>query len=66
MKSNANQYDQRDGKLLAKISLPDKPQGYALEHEGRRIFANMPDLRQVAVMDGEKRVLLNTGSSIQV
>ncbi len=49
-----------DGKLLGKISLPDKPQGFAVEHEGDRIFANMPDLRQVAVMDAEKRVLLTT------
>jgi DNA-binding beta-propeller fold protein YncE len=49
-----------DGKLLGKIVLPDKPQGFAVEHSGNRIFANMPDLRQVAVMDGEKRVLLTT------
>ncbi len=47
-----------DGKLLGKIALPDKPQGFAVEHSGSRIFANMPDLRQVAVMDDEKRVLL--------
>jgi hypothetical protein len=33
-----------DGKLLGKIALPGKPQGYAVEHAGNRIFANMPDL----------------------
>jgi DNA-binding beta-propeller fold protein YncE len=49
-----------DGKLLGKISLPDKPQGFAVEHSGNRIFANMPDLRQVAVMDDERSVLLTT------
>lgn len=49
-----------DGKLLGKIALPDKPQGFAVEHTGTRVYANMPDLRQVAVMDGEKLTLLTT------
>jgi DNA-binding beta-propeller fold protein YncE len=49
-----------EGKLLGKILLPDKPQGIAVELEGRRIFANMPGVKQVAVMDREKRTLLNT------
>lgn len=49
-----------DGKLLGKIALPDKPQGFVVEHEGNRIFANMPDLRQVSVIDAETRVLLTT------
>ena len=29
-----------------------------MEHEGRRIFANVPIMKQVAVMDREKRALL--------
>lgn len=49
-----------DGKLLGMIVLPDKPQGIAMDHTGVKLFANMPDLRQVAVMDGERRVLLTT------
>jgi DNA-binding beta-propeller fold protein YncE len=49
-----------DGKLLGKIVLPDKPQGFAVEHNGNRIFANMPDLRQVAVIDEKRRVVLTT------
>jgi len=49
-----------DGKLLGMIVLPDKPQGIAVDHTGVKLFANMPDLRQVAVMDGERRVLLTT------
>lgn len=49
-----------DGKLLGMIALPDKPQGIAVDHTAARVFANMPDLRQIAVMDGEKRVLLTT------
>lgn len=47
-----------DGKLLGMISLPDKPQGIAAEQTGERLFANMPTLGQVAVMDGEKRSLV--------
>jgi DNA-binding beta-propeller fold protein YncE len=46
------------GKLLAKISLPSKPQGFAVEHAGNRIFANTPVQQQVAVIDRRKRVTL--------
>jgi DNA-binding beta-propeller fold protein YncE len=49
-----------DGKLLGKISLPDKLQGIAVEQNGIRIFANMPTLKQVAVMDRYKLTLLTT------
>jgi hypothetical protein len=49
-----------EGKLVGKISLPDKPQGIAVEQNGSRIFANMPTLKQVAVMDRERRTLLQT------
>jgi outer membrane protein assembly factor BamB len=47
-----------DGKLLGMIALSDKPQGIAMDRTGVRVFANMPTLRQVAVMDGDRRVLL--------
>lgn len=46
------------GKLLGKISLPAKPQGIAVEHNGNRIFANMPTLKQIAVLDRKSRVAL--------
>jgi len=49
-----------EGKLIGKILLPDKPQGIAVEQNGNRIFANMPGVKQVAVMDRERLVLLNT------
>jgi hypothetical protein len=49
-----------EGKLLGKIPLPAKLQGVAAEQEGNRIFANIPGGKLVAVMDGEKRKLLNT------
>jgi hypothetical protein len=48
-----------EGTLVGKIPLLDKPQGIALELEGSRIFANMPSVRQVAVMDRNQRTLLN-------
>jgi DNA-binding beta-propeller fold protein YncE len=48
-----------EGKLVGKITLPDKPQGIAVEQNGSRIFANMPSVKQVAVMDRDKRVLLH-------
>jgi DNA-binding beta-propeller fold protein YncE len=47
-----------EGELLGTIALPDKPQGIAVERSGTRIFANMPTLKQVAVMDRDKRVLV--------
>jgi hypothetical protein len=49
-----------EGKLLGKIPLPAKLQGIAVEQKGSRIFVNIPGVNQIAVMDGEKRKLLNT------
>jgi hypothetical protein len=49
-----------EGKLLGKIPLPAKLQGVAVEQKGSRIFANIPGVKQIAVMDGEQRKLLNT------
>jgi hypothetical protein len=47
-----------DGKRLGEIKLPGKPQGFIVEQEGKRIFANVPALKQIAVMDRESRTLL--------
>jgi len=47
-----------EGKLLAKIPLPAKPQGIAVERNGTRLFANLPDLKQIAVVDRIQRVVL--------
>ena len=46
------------GKLVATIPLPSKPQGFAVELGGNRIFANTPAQHQVAVIDRRKRVVL--------
>jgi DNA-binding beta-propeller fold protein YncE len=47
-----------DGKQLGQIKLPGKPQGFIVEQKGNRIFANIPALKQIAVMDRESRTLL--------
>jgi DNA-binding beta-propeller fold protein YncE len=47
-----------DGKQLGEIKLPGKPQGFIVEQKGKRIFANIPALKQIAVMDRESRTLL--------
>ena len=44
-----------DGKHLGEINLPGKPQGFIVEQKGKRIFANIPALKQIAVMDRESR-----------
>jgi DNA-binding beta-propeller fold protein YncE len=49
-----------DGKLKGEVKLPAKPQGFAVEQKGNRIFANMPGPKQVAVIDGAKRILIET------
>jgi hypothetical protein len=49
-----------EGKLLGQIALPGKPQGIAVEQKGKRIFANMPSLKQIAVIDRETRTLVAT------
>jgi DNA-binding beta-propeller fold protein YncE len=49
-----------DGKQVGKIKLPAKPQGFAVEQKGTRIFVNLPSLKQIAVLDGEKQKLIDT------
>lgn len=47
-----------EGKLLDVVALPSKPQGFAVELQGNRIFANTPVQQQVAVIDRRERKLL--------
>jgi hypothetical protein len=51
-----------DGKRLGEIKLPGKPQGFIVEQHGKRIFANIPALKRIAVMDRESRTLLEPWS----
>ena len=43
---------------IAKVPLPKHPESFQLEQEGRRLFVNVPDARQVAVIDREKRAVI--------
>ena len=47
-----------DGKRRGEIALPAKPQGFVLEQKGNRIFANIPSLSQIAVLDRDKQIPL--------
>jgi hypothetical protein len=47
-----------EGKMLAKIHLPGRPQGIAVELAGKRLFANVPSRGEVAVIDRARRAQL--------
>ena len=43
--------DPADGRLVRRIRLPAHPEGFQLDATGRRAFVNVPDARQIAVVD---------------
>jgi DNA-binding beta-propeller fold protein YncE len=43
-----------DGKQIGSINLSAHPEAFELEKNGRRIFVNVPNARQVAVIDRDK------------
>lgn len=45
-------------KATATISLEAHPESFQLEHSGPRIFVNVPGAKHIAVIDREKRVVL--------
>jgi DNA-binding beta-propeller fold protein YncE len=47
-----------EGKLQWKIALPDSPQGIAVERNGVHIFASLPDLNSIAVIDRRQRKVI--------
>lgn len=47
-------------KQTGSIKLPAHPESFQLEANGPRIFANVPDAKQVAVIDREKRTIVAT------
>jgi DNA-binding beta-propeller fold protein YncE len=49
-----------DGQLVANIRLSAHPESFQLEHDGPRIFVNLPRSRQVAVVDREKKAVIAT------
>jgi YVTN family beta-propeller protein len=48
------------GERVAKIPLAGHPESFQPERDGRRIFVNVPDAEQVAVVDREKRAVVAT------
>jgi DNA-binding beta-propeller fold protein YncE len=45
---------------IAKVPLPKHPESFQLEQAGNRIFVNVPDAKQVAVIDRETRSVVGT------
>src|SRR5437763_13737626 len=51
--------DALDGKEVGSIKLSAHPEAFALEKIAKRIFANVPNAREVAVIDRDKREVIN-------
>lgn len=49
-----------EGKIIGAIKLPDHPESFELEKQGHCIFVNVPNARQVAVIDREKSEVIAT------
>ena len=52
--------DPSSGRLLARIPLAGHPESFQLETTGPRIFVNVPDAKQIAVVDREKKAVVAT------
>ncbi len=50
--------DPAAAKSLASIKLPAHPESFQLEPDGNRIFVNLPDAKQIAVIDRDARTVL--------
>src|ERR1051325_2166026 len=46
--------------IVGRIRLKAHPESFQLEQKGSRIFVNVPDAKQIAVVDREKRTLIAT------
>ena len=49
-----------DGKRISSIKLAAHPEAFELEKHGRRIFVNVPNANQVAVIDRDKGEVIST------
>jgi DNA-binding beta-propeller fold protein YncE len=52
--------DTAAAKETANVKLPKHPESFQLEKQGNRIFVNVPDAKQIAVIDREKRSVVGT------
>jgi hypothetical protein len=50
--------DPAAAKSLANIKLPAHPESFQLEPDGNRIFVNLPDAKQIAVVDRDNKSVL--------
>lgn len=50
--------DAHDGKRLGDIKLQGHPESFQLEKPGARVFVNVPNVRQIAVLDRAKRAII--------
>ena len=51
-------FEAQTGKIVGDIKLPAHPEAFSLEQTGARIFVNLPRVKQVAVIDREKRAVV--------
>ena len=49
-----------EGKIIGAIRLPGHPESFELEKQGHCIFVNVPNARQVAVIDRDKTEVITT------
>ncbi len=52
--------DTAAAKEVARVKLPKHPESFQLEQNGTRLFVNVPDARQIAVIDRDKRTVIDT------
>jgi DNA-binding beta-propeller fold protein YncE len=52
-------------RIMGTIPLPAKPMGFAREEKGNRIFANLPTLKQIVVLDRESQTILHTWTLVE-
>jgi DNA-binding beta-propeller fold protein YncE len=52
--------DTTTAKLVGSVKLPAHPESFQLEKLGTRIYVNMPDTKQVAMIDRVKRAIIET------
>jgi DNA-binding beta-propeller fold protein YncE len=46
-------------KVIFNINLPAHPEAFAVDVRGRRVFANLPDAGEIALLDLEKKIVIS-------
>jgi DNA-binding beta-propeller fold protein YncE len=50
--------DVASARQIASVKLPKHPESFQLEKEGNRLFVNVPDAKQVTVIDRDRRAVI--------